>query len=209
MATERDKQRERTRQRLYEAALEVFRQDGVEAARVDDIAKTAGVSRATFYFHFPTKDDVLVARLAQSQARIHAEISALPPEADIETVLRLAARHIAHEWEDDPGLLREVGTVALKVTAQDLPAATRRHPVQLALIPRFDSSVQLARTAVREAVERAEIDTLIPAELLTEFFLVNLFGAALTWCSAPLAPLDEILDQVVTFFLRGARPDEA
>ena len=198
MATERDKQRERTRQRLYEAALEVFRQDGVEAARVDDIAKTAGVSRATFYFHFPTKDDVLVARLAQSQARIHAEISALPPEADIETVLRLAARHIAHEWEDDPGLLREVGTVALKVTAQDLPAATRRHPVQLALIPRFDSSV-----------ERAEIDTLIPAELLTEFFLVNLFGAALTWCSAPLAPLDEILDQVVTFFLRGARPDEA
>ena len=95
----------------------------------------------------------------------------------------------------DPGLLREVGTVALKVTASDLQGATQRHAVQLALIPRFDA-----------AVARGEIDELIPPELLTEFFLVNLFGAALTWCSAPLAPLDLLLEQVVIFFLRGARP---
>lgn len=196
MATERDKQRERTRRRLYQAALDVFRSEGVEAARVDDIATRAGVSRATFYFHYPTKDDVLLARLAESQEQIFDEVQELPDEADIEQALRLMARLIAREWEEDPGLLREVGTVALKVTAMDLPAATHRHPVQLALIPRFDT-----------AVRRGEIDTLIPTELLTEFFLVNLFGAALTWCSAPLAPLDQILDQVVTFFLRAARPE--
>lgn len=194
MATERDRQRERTRERLAEAALEVFRRDGVAAARVDDIAQLAGVSRATFYFHFPSKDDVLVARLAASQERIHEELLALPEDAAIETVLRLAAARIAGEWEHDPELLREVGTVALRVTAQDLPEATRRHPVQLALIPRFE-----------QAVARGEFDTPIPPELLTEFFLVNLFSVALTWTAAPLAPLDQLLDQVVTFFLRGAR----
>lgn len=194
MPTERDRQRERTRERLAEAALEVFRRDGVAAARVDDIAQLAGVSRATFYFHFPSKDDVLVARLAASQERIHEELLDLPDHASIEVVLRLAASRIAREWENDPDLLREVGTVALRVTAQDLPEATRRHPVQLALIPRFE-----------QAVARGEVDTAIPAELLTEFFLVNLFSVALTWTAAPLAPLDQLLDQVVTFFLRGAR----
>lgn len=195
MATERDRQRERTRERLFESALEVFRRDGVDAARVDDIATIAGVSRATFYFHFPSKDDVLLARLGESQERIHDRLEDLPEDESIDAVLRLAASEIATEWAEDPALLREVGTVALKVTAQDLDEATRRHPVQLALIPRFD-----------RAVERGEIDELIPSELLTEFFLVNLFGAALAWCSTPMAPLDQILDEVVTFFLRGAMP---
>ena len=83
----------------------------------------------------------------------------------------------------------------MKLTARDLPEATRRHPVQLALIPRFERAVRVG-----------EIGTLIPSELMTEFFLVNLFGAALTWCAAPLAPLHVILDQVVTFFVRAARP---
>ena len=196
MTTERDRQRERTRERLYEAALFVFRRDGVQAAKVDEIATMAGVSRAAFYFHFPSKDDVLALRLSRSQATISQQLSALPKTASIDQVLRLTADRIGAEWAEDPQLLREVGMVAIQLTARDISEATRQHPVQLALIPRFQTSVQ-----------RGEIEPLIPAELLTEFFLVNLFGAALTWCATPqMAPLSDVLDAVVTFFMRGARP---
>ena len=191
--TERDRKREATRERLYDAALDVFRRDGVDRARVDDIARAAGVSRATFYFHFPSKDDVLLRRLSVSQTHISAELAALPPSATLREVLQRCAREIATEWQDDPALLREIGTVALKMTAQNLPEATHQHPVQLALIPRFDA-----------ALERGEIGHLIPPELMTEFFLVNLFGAALNWVGAPLAPLELILLSVVDFFLRAA-----
>ena len=105
------------------------------------------------------------------------------------------ARAMASTWENDPDLLREIGTVALKVTALALPDATRQHPVQLALIPRFDAAVQ-----------REEIGTLIPPELLTEFFLVNLFGAALSWCGNQMLPLEFLLTNVVSFFLKAAAP---
>jgi AcrR family transcriptional regulator len=163
---------------------------------VDEIATLAGVSRATFYFHFPSKDDVLALRLSRSQAAISQELRDMPDATSIEQILRLTANRIGSEWADDPELLREVGTVAIQLTAQDIREATRQHPVQLALIPRFQASVQ-----------RREIEPLIPAELLTEFFLVNVFGAALTWCANPeMAPLVEVLDAVVTFFMRGARP---
>ena len=37
-----------------------FRRVGVERASIGRIAETAGVSRPTFYFHFPTKDHVLL-----------------------------------------------------------------------------------------------------------------------------------------------------
>ncbi len=54
----RQQQRDATRERLAEAAVEVFAKDGFLAAKVDDIAKAAGVGRTTFYLHFPTKLDV-------------------------------------------------------------------------------------------------------------------------------------------------------
>jgi AcrR family transcriptional regulator len=49
-----------TRARIFEAALAEFRRVGVDQASITRIASQAGVSRPTFYFHFRTKQDVLL-----------------------------------------------------------------------------------------------------------------------------------------------------
>ena len=56
----RERQRAETRERLFQAALDEIRQEGVGGAQVDRIVASVGVARGTFYFHFPTKEDVLV-----------------------------------------------------------------------------------------------------------------------------------------------------
>lgn len=53
--------RERTRAGLFDAAMKVFSEKGLDAATTDDIIKAAGVSRGTFYNYFNTKEDVLSA----------------------------------------------------------------------------------------------------------------------------------------------------
>lgn len=55
----RRQQRDFTRQRLVDAARELFVRNGTRATSVDDIAKAAGTSRATFYAHFTDKHDVI------------------------------------------------------------------------------------------------------------------------------------------------------
>lgn len=55
----RERQRAETRERLYEAALAEFRNQGFENASISGIARAAGVSRPSFYAHFPTLDHVL------------------------------------------------------------------------------------------------------------------------------------------------------
>ena len=55
----RKQQRSYTRQRLVEAARELFLRNGTRGTSVDDIAKAAGTSRATFYAHFTDKQDVI------------------------------------------------------------------------------------------------------------------------------------------------------
>ena len=189
----RERQREQTRTRLYEAALAVFREQGSAAARIDDIASRAGVSRGTFYFHYPSKEDVLVQLMQESQAQMVDRLDALDPDSSLEVVLGEVARAMAHQWEEDARLLAEIGMVALRRTAQNLEELDGSHPVQAALVSWFE-----------RASSRGEVAGLIPPALLSEFFLVNLFGAALAWCGNPMVPLGDLLDNVVRFFLRAS-----
>jgi AcrR family transcriptional regulator len=43
---------------------------GFAAAQIERIARSAGIARGTFYFHFPTKDDVMLELARRINARI-------------------------------------------------------------------------------------------------------------------------------------------
>jgi AcrR family transcriptional regulator len=62
-AVDRIEQRKLTRTKLVEAALELFSTSGYEHATVDDISHAAGYSKGAYYFHFSTKDDILLELL--------------------------------------------------------------------------------------------------------------------------------------------------
>ena len=51
------------RQRILEAATELFFQQGYRATGVNEVIAKSGVAKATFYSHFPTKEDLCLAYL--------------------------------------------------------------------------------------------------------------------------------------------------
>ena len=53
------RRKQRTRRALQQAALSLFAERGYEETTVADIAGRAEVGLRTFFFHFPTKEDVL------------------------------------------------------------------------------------------------------------------------------------------------------
>jgi len=53
----------KTRERLVRAAYEVFLQQGFNAVGIDQILKTVGVTKTTFYNHFESKDALVAAVL--------------------------------------------------------------------------------------------------------------------------------------------------
>ena len=60
------------RDRLYEAALTLFRAQGYENTTVDQIARQAEVAKGTFFNYFPTKDAVLRYMGAREIGRLGA-----------------------------------------------------------------------------------------------------------------------------------------
>lgn len=53
------------RSAILDAALEVFSRRGYHGAAIDDIAQTAGISKALIYEHFPSKKDLHASLLAR------------------------------------------------------------------------------------------------------------------------------------------------
>ncbi|HZV10113.1 MAG TPA: TetR family transcriptional regulator, partial [Novosphingobium sp.] len=92
----RSQSQEQTRQRLIDAARELFRRDGFAATSIDRIAEAAGYSKGAVYSNFACKEEIFLAALqaegAQSMAKLLEALHAAP---DTATLIDLLA-----DWAD-------------------------------------------------------------------------------------------------------------
>jgi len=65
---------EETRRRIYESALELFREEGFEPATMRDIARKAGVALGAAYYYFSSKEAIVLAFYEEMQANSHDAI---------------------------------------------------------------------------------------------------------------------------------------
>ena len=67
--------RDDTREKLFEAAAQVFGEQGIGGASIETIAAAAGFTRGAFYSNFKSKDELIIAMLEnhveQSIRRMH------------------------------------------------------------------------------------------------------------------------------------------
>ena len=68
----REAKKQRQRQEIVETALELFRERGYDQTRVSDVTERAGISDATFFNYFASKDLVL-DELALAQVELFNE----------------------------------------------------------------------------------------------------------------------------------------
>ena len=77
-------ERSRTRrQRLLDAALEVFSQRGYSDTAIDEVARISDTSKGGVYFHFPSKQALFLALLDEASEELLAHMrAAMQKEAD-------------------------------------------------------------------------------------------------------------------------------
>jgi len=80
------------RRRLLDTATRLFYAEGIRAAGIDRIIAEADVAKATFYNHFPSKDDLVLAYV-EDQDRIGREaVAALPKQAPRKMIAAILGR---------------------------------------------------------------------------------------------------------------------
>jgi AcrR family transcriptional regulator len=86
------------REKLLATASELFYREGIHAVGVDRIIGEAGVTRATFYRHFPSKEDLVEAYLGVEDATIRDAFARAGQETDDpERLLELVIEGLADD----------------------------------------------------------------------------------------------------------------
>ncbi len=138
---------EATAEAILKAAAEVFAEKGYEGARVDELARAAGVNKATLYYQIGDKEALYHAVLDRVLGRAADEVErAIAQEDDCEAriraVVEVFARHTGNMRYTAPIMMREVAG-----GGRDLPPSATGHMGRMlgALSETLDSGVECGR----------------------------------------------------------------
>ena len=97
----REQKKKRTREALYEAALEQFEARGFKAVTVESIAEEVGVSPRTFFRYFDSKEAVLFCDWENDLAELEAYFLELPNDVGLWDALGKLAVAWARTYEEE------------------------------------------------------------------------------------------------------------
>jgi AcrR family transcriptional regulator len=148
----------RTRERILQAATEVFARRGFHGARVADIAEAAGIAYGLVYHHFRNKDEILAAIFAERWSRYLEYIDEV---SKAQQTFREQLAHLVHfwveTWRQEPHLM----TVIINEISRSYEFIDS-HDVGTVLVA-FDAVEKL----VERAQQRGEVRAGIDAKLVT------------------------------------------
>ena len=196
---------ERPRQ-ILEAALAVFAERGLAAARLEDIARRAGLSKGTIYLYFPNKEELfrevirhsVVAFIERGEQRI---------EQLADPVQALDAWMVGYwAWLRSPvfpAMHRLVNS-----EAHAFPDVAAFYATEV-----IERAQRLVCEVLRRAMEHGRLrrmDPLVGARMLSALFVTHAlwYHQRATIASIARVPDDVIFGQVRDFFLHAMRHDD-
>jgi AcrR family transcriptional regulator len=176
----------RNRERIVEAARDVFAEAGLQA-QMDDIARAACVGVGTVYRHFPTKA-ALLGELMATKFRHHAEVAR-----------RWGAR-TDDGWDAFEGFLRETfAAMARDATLQQRIDWTQQGEA----VARAEAERQILSGVVGELIERAQAQGRMRATFTVQDVPALMCAVGAVMAARENAPIDA--DRFIEFVIDGLR----
>lgn len=176
--------RSEKRQRILEAAIQLFAEKGFFSARVSDIAREAGVADGTIYLYFKNKDDLLINLFEDrmehiiAQFRAHTEVGG-SDETATARLRRFIELHL--DMVAQQPRLAEVLTVELRQSAKFM----REYKA-----PKFIEYLALLGEIITHGQERGEFDPALSPNLVNRIIFGALDEVSLHWVSARRKPYE-------------------
>jgi AcrR family transcriptional regulator len=193
----------RTRERLVEAAKEIFEKDGFLEARISDIAARAGQSHGSFYYYFNSKEEIFREVAAAVDERLFAPMdevimahSTLAPRQRVREAMR---RHFEKYREEARiiALIEQVSGYDKEVNALRL-SRFQRHT---------ERAAQRIRQLQRSKRADPKLDPLLAAAALGA--LTSRFAEMWLVHRAVDSTLEHAVDQVSRILTNAIRLSEA
>jgi AcrR family transcriptional regulator len=184
----RERMRATVQAEVVAVAHRLFTEQGFDRTTVDQIAAEAGLSRASLFRHFGTKEDIVLGRLEESGRRIAEALTARPEDERPWEALRRAFDVLVRMNEEAP----EQALVYLRML-QETPSLRARH---------FEKQLSWQSLLIPEIARRAGASPDQPEDpgphALVAAALACLDAAATGWVACEGAvPMSVMLDRAM------------
>jgi AcrR family transcriptional regulator len=189
--TAREAKRLQTRERLLGAAIAEFKRAGKDESDVGAIVAAAGVAHGTFFFHFPTKEHVLLELERREEDRMAKRFATFTKtHHDLASALREAA-HLVMGLERRLGVVLFKDFLALHFSPTRPPAEHGDdHPLVVLVADQIDNARQRGDTAADVTPMNSAI-----------YFLLGLYALLITTDDS--TGRRELVDDYLTRTLRS------
>lgn len=153
----RERKRERTRQAIIDAAMDLFERHGYEGTTIVDIAAAAEIGTRTFFSYFASKEELL---FPESDARIAAAVSTIAARQPGDRPADLLLRALRDVIESSTEMASR--TTLLRMRFMQTVPAVRGRGLQLQL----DAQLEIARhlhAAFPDELDAAQAAALVGA----------------------------------------------
>jgi AcrR family transcriptional regulator len=166
----REARRLQTRERILGAAIAEFKRAGMAGADVGTIVAAAGVAHGTFFFHFPSKEHVLLELESREEARIAGELARFLQNTHHLVAVLTEVVHLVTGLEQrlGPLLFKELLALHFSPTRPHKDDWTD-HPVIVLLVGEFE-----------RARGYGEIHPEVDAFYSATFYLLGIYGVLTT-----------------------------
>ena len=193
-------------QEILEAALSVFAERGFAAARMDDIASRARVSKGTIYLYFESKEAVFRALVQETLARRVSDLAAFARDhrGPVAPLLRELLLRLGHFISTSDLVMLPKMVIAEAGNFPDLARIYREEVVERGLT--------LFGGLLQTGMERGEFRK-VPVQHAVRLCLAPLLLAAIwrtTFAPSDAAPYDYagLIETHVSTLLRGLQAEE-
>lgn len=150
----------RNRIRVLEAAQQAFTEEG-KLVTLQEIARRAGVGAGTVYRHFPSKEDLFAAVLAQRVENLIAEAHTLTGAEDPAAAFFAFLNHMVEEGRTKRDLIDAMASEGIDTTSPASPTNTELRSAITELLTRAQDA-----GAVRTDIGTPEIMALLAGTIL-------------------------------------------
>ena len=170
--TKRQENALKTRQKLVDVTEKLLKTNGFNALCVEDITKSAGVAKGTFYVYFKHKEDIVAEICRGYFKQIEDQINEIKSADLIEKLsvyfdsfmnaVELYGINICREW------------IRSAIDPNTAPDNTE--------ISKWQYDVDMLKNILNGAIKNNELKQDTPVELITHLFISELYGMMTCWC---------------------------
>ncbi len=190
-----------TRERLLGAAIAEFKRAGMAGADTAAIVSAAGVAHGTFFFHFPTKEHVLLELEGREEVRMAGELNRFfkKPHSVRDTLAEGVRALVRLERRLGGPLFKDFLALHFSTTRPPTDDEWSNHPILVTFIEEL-----------RRAQQRGEIPDDVDVVHNGVSFLVGLYALLITYPNSKelRGPVIDAYLTTYTHGLRASRPPD-